>query len=496
MLGDTIADVKNAVRTIIGDETLLGSNAGEREIALTSIAAAWKTCSTMQDHFAARRAKMEEDPTKVPEIPGDDHAEFREQFVARHPDVLLPHHREPHRKLVERIQRDYLVHGAVPFYEVGEFRTRSEQIAQKSGLSKNAEDLLKVVTVDQPSAAASESQVMDKLHAFLVAPEYLNICDFTYAAGPLRYLSELEEWRQENRGLALLLAVDALIRKKAYRLNSDHRKTYSTFSAALLEVLNNHKQLWNDARSSAELDKFKQAGQAAPATPTKHHGKRDRSETPPKQAATPKAKKNRARRERAKQTLRAAREQLSGGKKDPPKKDARHIEVAAAKRLSTDDFIEESRFFKVFTKLRALEQVDFEKVLVMDIDLLVLSSVDKLHISVENNFQVHHMFNALHPWLGDAERLVVCQNYQTVRIVHFSGDSGVKPWTRCLQKSFGWPSRDQDEEYMQSFLSDHHSYLLWVKKDPERWSKMERNMFDDSSLRGFSLGQDGRMLMA
>ncbi|CAK9105855.1 Uncharacterized protein R707 [Durusdinium trenchii] len=267
-----------------------------------------------------------------------------------------------------------------------------------------------------------------------------------------------------------------------------------------------------------------------------------------------------------------------------------HIEVAAAKRLSTDDFIEESRFFKVFTKLRALEQVDFEKVLVMDIDLLVLSSVDKLfelpapaalkrgmnrgkwpykhgddidgttffsgsepdkthswgqgtginagvmllapnmadflqmqaelrepwhpghvrgngpeqdylsrffadrpwrHISVENNFQVHHMFNALHPWLGDAERLVVCQNYQTVRIVHFSGDSGVKPWTRCLQKSFGWPSRDQDEEYMQSFLSDHHSYLLWVKKDPERWSKMERNMFDDSSLRGFSLGQDG-----
>ena len=323
MLGDTIADVKNAVRTIIGDETLLGSNAGEREIALTSIAAAWKTCSTMQDHFAARRAKMEEDPTKVPEIPGDDHAEFREQFVARHPDVLLPHHREPHRKLVERIQRDYLVHGAVPFYEVGEFRTRSEQIAQKSGLSKNAEDLLKVVTVDQPSAAASESQVMDKLHAFLVAPEYLNICDFTYAAGPLRYLSELEEWRQENRGLALLLAVDALIRKKAYRLNSDHRKTYSTFSAALLEVLNNHKQLWNDARSSAELDKFKQAGQAAPATPTKRHGKRDRSETPPKQAATPKAKKNRARRERAKQTLRAAREQLSGGKKDPPKKDAR-----------------------------------------------------------------------------------------------------------------------------------------------------------------------------
>ena len=134
MLGDAIAAVKQATRTIIGDDTLLGANAGEQEISLTSIAAAWKTCSTMQDHFAARRAKMEEDPTKVPEIPGDDHAEFREQFVHPHPDVLLPHHREPHRKLVERLQRDYLVHGSVPFYEVGEMRTCSEQIAQKERL--------------------------------------------------------------------------------------------------------------------------------------------------------------------------------------------------------------------------------------------------------------------------------------------------------------------------------------------------------------------------
>ena len=271
-------------------------------------------------------------------------------------------------------------------------------------------------------------------------------------------------------------------------------------------------------------------------------------------------------------------------------REVKHMEVACAKRLSTDDRIEESRFSKVFTKLRALEQEDFEKVLVMDIDLLVLSSIDKLfelpapaalkrgmnrgkwpykhgddvdgatffsgrepgkmhswgqgtginagvmllapnkadflkmeeellepyhpghvrgngpeqdylsrffadrpwrHISVEYNFQVHHMYNALHPLLDDAERLVVCENYQSVRVVHFSGDAGVKPWTRCLQKSFGWPVRDQDEEYVQQFLSDYHSYLLWVKKDPERWSRMERSMFDDSSLAGFTLGEDG-----
>lgn len=104
---------------------------------------------------------------------------------------------------------------------------------------------------------------MDKLHSFFVALEYLNICDYNVKSGPLRYMAELEEWRHENKGLALLLAVDSLIRKKVHRLNHDQRKLFPTFSSALVEVLTNHKQLWNDARSSAELEKFKQAGQHA-----------------------------------------------------------------------------------------------------------------------------------------------------------------------------------------------------------------------------------------
>ena len=237
MLGDTISAVKATLTTMITDPDKLGDSDASKQLALTSLAAVWKVCSTLQEHSAARRAKMEEDPTKVPEIPGDDHAEFREQFVAKHPDVLLPPHKEPHRKLVERVQRDFMVHGAVPFYQVG------EQVAQKSGISKNAEDLLKVVLVDQPVSAASESQVMDKLHAFFVALEYLNICDFTVKAGPLRYLAELEEWRHDNKGLALLLSVDSLIRKKVARLNHDQRKKYGTFSSALVAVLDDHKHL-------------------------------------------------------------------------------------------------------------------------------------------------------------------------------------------------------------------------------------------------------------
>ena len=140
---------------------------------------------------------------KFLKFPGEDHAEFRDTLVARHPGVLLPMHRELHQKFVERVQRDYLVHGFVHFYEVGEIRTRNEQIEQKSELSKNAEDLLRVVMVDQPVAASSESQVMDKCHAFFIKLEYLNICEFSVAAGPLKYLADLEEWRHENCGFGL-----------------------------------------------------------------------------------------------------------------------------------------------------------------------------------------------------------------------------------------------------------------------------------------------------
>ena len=81
--------------------------------------------------------------------------------------MLLTYHREPHRKLVERIHRDYMVHSAVAFYKVAELRARSDQIVQTSRISKTTEDLLRVVQSDaKPTepTVSSESQVMDRLH--------------------------------------------------------------------------------------------------------------------------------------------------------------------------------------------------------------------------------------------------------------------------------------------------------------------------------------------
>ena len=100
MLGDSIASVKATLKAIVGDDTKFGADAPAQELSLTLLT--WKSASVLQEHISARRAKMEEDPSKIPEIPGEDHAEFREIFVTQHPDMILTYMREPHRKFVER----------------------------------------------------------------------------------------------------------------------------------------------------------------------------------------------------------------------------------------------------------------------------------------------------------------------------------------------------------------------------------------------------------
>ena len=48
---------------------------------------------------------------------------------------------------------------------------------------------------------------------------------------------------------------DTLIRKKAFRLQAEQREKFSSYEAALKEVLTNHKYLWNDARTKALLSR-------------------------------------------------------------------------------------------------------------------------------------------------------------------------------------------------------------------------------------------------
>ena len=227
MLGDTATAVKTSLQTLLPTATL-GVDAAAQELSLMQLAAVWHSCFALQGQFASRRARMEEDPNKIPEMAQEDHAEFRSRFVTAHPDVILLDAKEPHKKFVEKLSRDFLVHGMVPFYTVAEIRTRADSIVQKSGLTKNAEDLLTISKAEEPEQVTDVQTLLHRVHAYFMALEYLNICTYSRKAGPLRYLQELEQFRTECPGLPYLLSADSLIRKKVNRLQAEQHELYGT----------------------------------------------------------------------------------------------------------------------------------------------------------------------------------------------------------------------------------------------------------------------------
>jgi hypothetical protein len=260
---------------------------------------------------------MEEDPHVIPTIQAEDLCDFRARFVGAHPDFVLLDTKEPHKKFVERISRDFTLNQHVLAYEVGEMRRRSETIVQKSGMAPTADMLVKMVTADiESSAIAAEEEVLDRIQSFFVALEFLSICSFNDAEGPLLYIRKLCEHRREAPGLQSLLIADKLIRKEVFRLNTDERTRYPTFSAGLLFVLNHCQWIWDRAR--AEHDRSGRGPVREPFTPgaKKRKAEDDASvEGAEKQVGAPsKAKK---RRMRDKALIDAAKKQL------PPKPKAK-----------------------------------------------------------------------------------------------------------------------------------------------------------------------------
>ena len=142
--------------------------------------------------------------------------------------------------------------------------------------------------------------------------EYLNICGYSRAAGPLRYMQELEQFRIDCPGLPYVMAADSLIRKKIYRLQSEQRETYGSFQEALLEVINNHKYLWNDARTKAVLAKVERKDHE----PVREPDQVQMSDSPAKSP-----NKNKKKRARNKELLKEAKQLKKAQEKDqkPPK---------------------------------------------------------------------------------------------------------------------------------------------------------------------------------
>ena len=299
-LGDSHASVRASFTILAGGEENLGATPRDREMCLVQAVAVWKSSCALKDCFDTRRAKMEEDPHKIPALGQEDHGDFRARFVEAHPDSVLTNKNEPHRRFVERLNRDFTVNGCVPFYEVGEIRLRCETIAQKSGMAPSADQLVKMVKEDvMSSSVGTEEEVLQRLHAFFMALEYLNICTFNVADGPVTYLKELQHFRQRNSGLEVLLKADKFIRQKVAELNTDERDIYGTFSEALLHVIQHCRYLWNDARTDAEVQRLETTF-SSPVRAGKRAALDDESE---RGAATPRITSSAKKRQRLKAKL-------------------------------------------------------------------------------------------------------------------------------------------------------------------------------------------------
>ena len=175
-------------------------------IKLATLATMWRQCKALVEMKVDQQLKLHEDPNRIPEIAIMEYGAYRDAFITRHPETILTDWKEPNKRFLERLIRDLAIHQVVPPYEFGEVRLRSETIVQSSGIAASADLLLKVARVDVPASVTCEEDAIHRIHAFLVALEYvgqLAYGDFKGArgssiGGSLTYLRELEH-RAERR---------------------------------------------------------------------------------------------------------------------------------------------------------------------------------------------------------------------------------------------------------------------------------------------------------
>jgi lipopolysaccharide biosynthesis glycosyltransferase len=95
-------------------------------------------------------------------------------------------------------------------------------------------------------------------------------------------------------------------------------------------------------------------------------------------------------------------------------------------------------------------------------------------ISLEDNFQMHQMFNALQPDQLETDRgsfLTDSAKQASIRVFHFSGEDGMKPWDRYCPETlrYPYPENCSFEEFHAEYLQRSRGWRLWVTRDDGFW---------------------------
>ena len=331
MLGSTMEVYETKIKNILGSD--LGADAGEIDLNVTMLGVIWLSCSRTLEYEMNQRVRLQEDPTKVPEIGVFDHADMRERWWTAHPDIVLQDDNEPHKKFVEKVNRDITVHGVMMFYELTEVRVKKDKVVKAAGFSKTLDGIVKVTQQDDELAPVeSDREVMHRIEAFLITCEWLGVneyrsasfnegdedgCGLSYWQKIIEQRVEFQKYTGKSPMLFTVLA-DRKFRKKVAELQYTKRGKFKTFKDAMSHVLQNFRYYWTDARSEALAERPDASWPQEVVTPTKSNKRELDEETPVKEKAAVEAlkilsEKKHARNAKKRQKLRAKAAGSAGG---------------------------------------------------------------------------------------------------------------------------------------------------------------------------------------
>ncbi|CAK0872344.1 unnamed protein product, partial [Prorocentrum cordatum] len=118
------------------------------------------------------------------------------------------------------------------------------------------------------------------------------------------------------------------------------------------------------------------------------------------------------------------------------------------------------------------------------------------NMGCEYNYQLHQMFNALHPdFVKISWRTKLSADPSRIKIIHYSGETAAKPWHRVLDKKLAhlWPDRGRDAEHAQLMAEEFLGYFLWIRRERACWDKHVQTGYP-AFLYGFELSDEGAIV--
>ena len=128
----------------------------------------------------------------------------------------------------------------------------SEEILSKPSFTPTAGQLPKLTRTHVPLAVSGEEDAMNRLNALLIASEFLGLIGFSFSrqlkgawtGGGIDYNIAVNQRRLKTQAFT----ADALIRKRVHELLMERRQECTNLSAAIVCVLREHTDFWNEAR--------------------------------------------------------------------------------------------------------------------------------------------------------------------------------------------------------------------------------------------------------